>query len=104
MANDVGVAVDARTRSSGPRQGLRRSTSSVLVGNRASSSSMVVDDERWLGRGAASEIGHLRREARRGEGCECGGEGCLEAYAGRGAMERDARRKVAKETKTNLST
>ena len=37
-----------------------------------------------------------------GAKCECGRRGCLEAYAGRGAMERRARREEARGTKTDL--
>ncbi|HEY2763911.1 MAG TPA: ROK family protein [Pseudonocardiaceae bacterium] len=52
---------------------------------------LILDGRPWLGRGAAGEIGHMvvRRD---GALCTCGRRGCLEAYAGRGAMEREARR------------
>jgi glucokinase len=39
---------------------------------------------------------------RGGAHCPCGRRGCLEAYAGRGAMEERARRAFAKGTKTKL--
>lgn len=52
---------------------------------------VIIDGERWVGRGAAGEIGHMvvRRGGRR---CPCGRRGCMEAYAGRGAMEARARK------------
>jgi glucokinase len=52
---------------------------------------IVLDGEDWLGRGAAGEIGHMviKRGGRR---CPCGNKGCMEAYAGRAAMEARARK------------
>ena len=41
----------------------------------------------------------MRRDGAR---CPCGRRGCLEAYAGRGAMEARARREVDKGAKTDL--
>ena len=54
---------------------------------------IILDGKSWLGRGSAGEIGHtvVRIGGRR---CPCGRLGCLEAYAGRGAMELEARRQV----------
>ena len=62
---------------------------------------VVLDGTLWRGRGAAGELGHvvIRRGGAR---CPCGRRGCLEAYAGRGAMELRARRAFAKGVKTNL--
>jgi glucokinase len=54
---------------------------------------IILDGEPWLGRGAAGEIGHMVVE-RDGALCPCGRRGCMEAYAGRGAMETEARRLV----------
>jgi glucokinase len=51
---------------------------------------IVLDRTLWLGRGAAGEIGHMVVK-RGGARCPCGRRGCLEAYAGRGAMEAKAR-------------
>ena len=52
---------------------------------------VVIDRKLWLGRGGAGEIGHMvvREGGRR---CTCGREGCVEAYAGRGALELRARK------------
>jgi glucokinase len=62
---------------------------------------IVLDGKLWLGRGGAGEIGHtvVKRD---GAHCPCGRRGCLEAYAGRGAMELRARREVAKGAQSDL--
>ena len=52
---------------------------------------LVLDGKPWLGRGAAGEIGHMVVK-RGGAKCPCGRSGCMEAYAGRSAMEAEARR------------
>jgi glucokinase len=51
---------------------------------------VVLDGALWRGRGTAGEIGHIV-VAMDGAPCPCGRRGCLEAYAGRGAMEIAAR-------------
>jgi glucokinase len=62
---------------------------------------VVLDGRLWLGRGSAGELGHVVvREG--GARCPCGRRGCLEAYAGRGAMEGRARSEFAKGVKTDL--
>jgi glucokinase len=98
VANDVGVAVDAEAAlGAGKEYG---SFLGVWWGTGVGGA-IVVGGKRWLGRGAAGEIGHTVVKIG-GARCECGRRGCLEAYAGRGAMERRARREVAKGTKTKL--
>ena len=62
---------------------------------------LVLDGKPWLGRGAAGEIGHMVVEIG-GAHCPCGRRGCMEAYAGRGAMEAKAREEHADGTKTDL--
>jgi glucokinase len=62
---------------------------------------VVLDRKLWLGRGAAGEIGHMVVK-RGGARCPCGRRGCLEAYAGRGAMEAKARELVEHGRKTIL--
>ena len=62
---------------------------------------LILDGKPWLGRGAAGEIGHMVIH-RGGARCPCGRFGCLEAYAGRAAMESRARAKHAKGRKTKL--
>ncbi|HSO98591.1 MAG TPA: ROK family protein [Solirubrobacteraceae bacterium] len=62
---------------------------------------IVLDGKPWLGRGGAGEIGHVvvRIEGRR---CGCGRRGCMEAYAGRAAMEARARKRLGDGEKTDL--
>jgi glucokinase len=62
---------------------------------------IVIDGKLWVGRGEAGEIGHtvIRQGGRR---CTCGRHGCLEAYAGRGAMEARARKLEQKGAQTKL--
>jgi glucokinase len=62
---------------------------------------LVLGGKPWLGRGAAGEIGHMVVK-RGGARCTCGRRGCMEAYAGRGAMEIEARREHEQGTKTDL--
>ncbi|HEX8752160.1 MAG TPA: ROK family protein, partial [Solirubrobacterales bacterium] len=63
---------------------------------------LVLDGKPWLGRGAAGEVGHMVVK-RGGARCPCGRRGCLEAYAGRSAMEAEARRRHEEEgEKTEL--
>ena len=62
---------------------------------------LVLDGKPWLGRGAAGEIGHMVVK-RGGHKCPCGRRGCLEAYAGRKAMEDEARRRHEEGERTDL--
>jgi glucokinase len=62
---------------------------------------LILDGKRWLGRGAAGEIGHMVVVIG-GARCPCGRRGCMEAYAGRAAMEAKARRDHADGVKTDL--
>src|SRR2546421_240530 len=58
-------------------------------------------ETRALGRGGAGEIGHTVVKIN-GARCPCGRRGCLEAYAGRAAMEARARKQHEKGHKTEL--
>jgi glucokinase len=62
---------------------------------------LILDGKLWRGRGGAGEIGHtlVKLDGRR---CPCGNEGCLEAYAGRAAMESRARAKIKDGHKSDL--
>lgn len=98
VGNDVGVALDAET-----VLGAGVSNASFLgvwwgtgVGG-----GVVLAGRRWQGRGAAGEIGHTVVE-RDGARCPCGRRGCLEAYAGRRAMELRARKLAGKGKRTML--
>jgi glucokinase len=62
---------------------------------------IVLDGKQWVGRGAAGEIGHVVIK-RGGARCPCGRRGCMEAYAGRRAMEREARKLVKRGEQTVL--
>ena len=61
----------------------------------------MLDGELWEGRGGAGEIGHMVVKSD-GRKCPCGRIGCMEAYAGRGAMETRARERVDEGEKTVL--
>jgi glucokinase len=62
---------------------------------------LILGGKPWLGRGGAGEIGHMVVKLD-GARCPCGRRGCMEAYAGRGAMEAKARREADKGAKTDL--
>jgi glucokinase len=62
---------------------------------------IVLDGKPWEGRGAAAELGHVVVKID-GAQCTCGRRGCMEAYAGRGAMEIRARREHKRGRKTDL--
>jgi glucokinase len=98
LGNDVQVATDAEV-ALGAGRGYR-SLLGVFWGTGVGGG-IVLDGKPWLGRGAAGEIGHvvIKRDGRR---CPCGRRGCLEAYAGRAAMEARAREKHAEGHKTDL--
>jgi glucokinase len=98
VGNDVGVATEAEARlGAGKRY---RSLLGVFWGTGVGGG-LILDGKHWLGRGAAGEIGHtvVKLGGRR---CQCGRRGCLEAYAGRAAMEARARRLHDKGRKTDL--
>jgi glucokinase len=62
---------------------------------------LILDGKPWLGRGAAAEVGHMVVKIG-GARCTCGRRGCMEAYAGRMAMEIKARKEVENGAKTDL--
>jgi glucokinase len=62
---------------------------------------LILNGRAWTGRRAAGEIGHMVIR-RGGAKCPCGREGCMEAYAGRAAMELEARRRHKSGHKTKL--
>jgi glucokinase len=87
VGNDVQVATDAEF-----RLGAGRGWSSVLgvFWGTGVGGGLILDRRPWTGRGAAGEIGHVVVELD-GARCTCGRRGCVEAYAGRAAMEAYAR-------------
>src|SRR4029079_17532244 len=62
---------------------------------------LILDGKPWVGRKTAGEIGHMVVRLN-GAKCPCGRRGCMEAYAGRGAMEARARKRVEQGEKTSL--
>jgi glucokinase len=98
VGNDVQVATNAEFELGAGKD--YRSLLGVFWGTGVGGG-IVLDGKPWLGRGAAGEIGHVVVRLN-GARCPCGRRGCMEAYAGRAAMEAKARREVAKGRKTNL--
>jgi glucokinase len=98
VANDVDVATNAEFKlgAGKPYDSLLGVFWGTGVGG-----GVILDGKRWLGRGAAGEIGHMVVRIG-GARCPCGRRGCMEAYAGRAAMEAKARREVADGAKTKL--
>jgi glucokinase len=98
LGNDVQVATDAEV-ALGAARGVR-SLLGVFWGTGVGGG-IVLGGRPWLGRGAAGEIGHVVIE-RDGRRCPCGRRGCMEAYAGRAALEARARRRHEKGEPTDL--
>jgi len=98
IGNDVQVATDAEA-----ALGAGRHYSSMLgvFWGTGVGGGIVLDGKPWVGRSAAGELGHVVVKMG-GARCPCGRKGCLEAYAGRSAMERHARELVAKGADTEL--
>ena len=98
IGNDVQVAVEGEFHLGAGRP--YKSLIGVFWGTGVGGG-LVLDGKPWLGRGAAGEIGHMVVR-RGGPRCSAGHSGCIEAYAGRAAMERRARKEVARGEKTKL--
>jgi glucokinase len=98
IGNDVDVATNAEFRlgAGKPYDSLLGVFWGTGVGG-----GLILDGKRWTGRGAAGEIGHMVVK-RGGARCPCGRRGCMEAYAGRKAMEAKARRDYADGAPTKL--
>jgi glucokinase len=98
LGNDVSVAVEAEAALGAGR---RYGSLLGLWWGTGVGGAIFVNGKQWLGRGAAGEIGHTVVKFS-GARCPCGRRGCLEAYAGRNALEQRARRAHEKGTKTTL--
>jgi glucokinase len=98
VGNDVQVATDAEF-----KLGAGRSYSSLLgvFWGTGVGGGLILNGKPWTGRGAAGEIGHVVVQMD-GARCTCGRRGCMEAYAGRSAMEGHAAELVEKGRKTDL--
>jgi glucokinase len=98
VGNDVQVATDAEF-----ELGAGRPYASLLgvFWGTGVGGGLILDGKPWLGRGGAAEIGHVvvRQDGAR---CPCGRRGCMEAYAGRAALEARARKRAEKGEKTHL--
>ncbi|HEX3511414.1 MAG TPA: ROK family protein [Solirubrobacteraceae bacterium] len=98
VGNDVQVALGAEAKlGAGTRFG---SLLGVFWGTGVGGG-VVLGGEQWRGRGGAGEIGHMVVELD-GARCTCGRRGCMEAYAGRAAMEAHVAKLVEKGQKTDL--
>ena len=98
IGNDVQVATDAEA-----TIGAGRDYDSLLgvFWGTGVGGGIVLRGRPWVGRGAAGEIGHVVVR-RGGARCPCGRRGCMEAYAGRKAMEARARKLHDKGRRTAL--
>ncbi len=98
LGNDVSVAAQAEL-----LLGAGRGAGSMLCvfWGTGVGGGVVLDGKLWHGRGDAGEIGHMVVK-QGGARCPCGREGCLEAYAGRRAMEAEAKRLAEKGHDTDL--
>lgn len=87
LGNDVQVATDAEA-----ALGAGRDVDSMLgvFWGTGVGGGIVLGGRPWVGRGGAGEIGHVCVKVD-GAQCPCGRRGCVEAYAGRNALERHAR-------------
>jgi glucokinase len=98
LGNDVQVATNAEA-----QLGAGRGHGSMLgvFWGTGVGGGIVLDGRPWLGLGGAGEIGHVVVKID-GALCPCGRHGCMEAYAGRNALERRARELHAKGEHTDL--
>jgi glucokinase len=98
IGNDVQVATDAEFELGAGKP--YRSLLGVFWGTGVGGG-LVLEGKPWVGQGAAGEIGHVVIELD-GAQCTCGRRGCMEAYAGRSAMEARVAKQVEKGKQTDL--
>ena len=98
VGNDVQVATDAEFQLGAGRP--YESLIGVFWGTGVGAG-LILDGKPWLGQGGAGEIGHMVVKMN-GARCTCGRRGCVEAYAGRAAMEIQARKLHEKGRHTDL--
>ncbi len=98
LGNDVSVATHAEL-----LLGAGRGADSLLAvfWGTGIGGGVALEGKLWHGRGDAGEIGHMVVK-QGGARCLCGRKGCMEAYAGRRAMEREAQRLHDKGHHTDL--
>jgi glucokinase len=98
VGNDVQVATDAEFELGAGKP--YKSLLGVFWGTGVGGG-IILSGKPWLGRGGAAEIGHMVVK-QDGTHCPCGRRGCMEAYAGRAALEARARKRADKGEKTHL--
>jgi glucokinase len=98
VGNDVQVATEAEFHLGAGRP--YKSLLGVFWGTGVGGG-VILGGKPWVGRGGAGEIGHIVVKID-GARCTCGRRGCMEAYAGRAAMEARARRRAEKGRHTDL--
>jgi glucokinase len=98
VGNDVAVATDAEFELGAAKP--YRYVLGVFWGTGVGGG-IILDGHPYHGRGAAGEIGHMVVKDG-GRRCPCGNRGCMEAYAGRRAMESRARKEIDKGRKSDL--
>jgi glucokinase len=98
VGNDVQVATDAEFKLGAGKP--YKSVLGVFWGTGVGGG-LILNGKPWLGRGGAGEIGHVVVKMN-GAQCPCGRRGCMEAYAGRAALEARARKRAEKGEKTKL--
>lgn len=98
IGNDVSVATHAEFELGAGKE--FRSLLGVFWGTGVGGG-LILHGEEWHGRGGAGEIGHMVVR-RGGAQCPCGRLGCMEAYAGRKAMEIEARKRHDEGEHTDL--
>jgi glucokinase len=98
LGNDVSVATNAEFVLGAGRP--YRSLLGVFWGTGVGGG-LILDGQQWHGRGGAGELGHTV-VVQGGRRCPCGRRGCVEAYAGRAAMEARARKLHSAGAKTKL--
>jgi len=98
VANDVAVAASAEV-----ELGAGRDLPSFLAvwWGTGVGGCVVLAGRRWEGNGASGELGHTVVKVG-GRLCPCGRHGCVEAYAGRAAMEARARHLHERGQRTKL--
>src|SRR4051795_11329300 len=98
LGNDVDLATDAEFEIGAAKEYDSRPG---FFGGTGVGGGLILEGKPWVGRQTAGEIGHMVVRIN-GAKCGCGRRGCMEAYAGRGAMEARARRRVEQGEKTAL--
>jgi glucokinase len=98
LGNDVDLATDAEFQIGAARD---YDTLLGVFWGTGVGGGLILESRPWVGRKTAGEIGHMVVRIN-GALCGCGRRGCMEAYAGRGAMEARARKRVEAGDKTVL--